>query len=108
MLKLLIPEVKDIYSQENFKRIQNFAVEHNILKAQWFFIEAEFTAAVTAQRFKHTLSFIPLDILQTYKTGAGSVTWEYDLFDRSFFYVTTSGACKVRAFLGRYQERSDF
>lgn len=107
MINLLVKETFDPIDRENMKRIQNeFTSVQVILKGQWKFFEITFTGAVTNFKQKHLLDFVPKDIIQTSKTGAGSLTWNYTLFDRTNLDITTTGACIVRAFVGSYLEGS--
>lgn len=107
MINLLVQNTVDEITRENMRRIQNeFTSEQVILKGQWKFFELTFTAAVTNFKQKHLLNFVPKDIIQTSKIGAGSITWNYTLFDRTNLDITTSGACVVRAFVGSYLEGS--
>lgn len=103
MINLLVNEVSDSILRENMKRLQQeLGIDQILLLCGWRFVTLTFTAAVTNFKYPHLLSFVPKDILQTSLTGAGSLTWNYDLFDRTNLNITTTGACVVRAFIGRY------
>lgn len=107
MISLLVKETDDPVVRENMKRIQKELTETQIiLKGQWKFFELTFTGAVTNYKYPHFLNFVPKDIIQTSKTGAGSITWNYTLFDFNNLDITTTGACVVRAFVGSYLEGS--
>lgn len=105
-MKLLTSEVQDPIVQENFKRIERAFETQKMLKGAWQFFDLSFDAAVSSKPFAHGFKFIPKDVMQTYVSGAGTVTWEFDKFDQNFIYVTTTGPVKVRAFIGLYNERS--
>lgn len=105
MIKLLVKEIEDERSRENFKRLQKeLTVDQVILKGQWKFFEIVFDGAVTNFKVKHLLNFVPKDVIQTSLIGAGALTWNYTLFDRVNLDITTTGACTVRAFVGAYLE----
>lgn len=105
MIKLLVKETKDEVARENMKRLQKELTEDQIiLRGQWKFFELTFTGAVTNFKYPHKFNFVPTDIIQTSLIGAGSLTWNYVLFDRTNLDITTTGACVVRAFIGRYEE----
>lgn len=107
MINLLVKETEDKITRENMKRIQNELTSVQVmLKGQWFFLELTFTAAVTNFKYPHKLTFVPTDIIQTSLIGAGALTWNYSLFDRTNLDITTTGACVVRAFVGAYTEGS--
>lgn len=65
-------------------------------------VRITFLSAVTNFAYPHGLGFKPLDLIQTSLTGGGAITWHYDRFDKSFLYLTTTGPCVVRAFVGTY------
>ncbi len=105
MIRLLVQETKDEIQRENMRRLQEeFTLNQVILKGGWRFITLKFDAAVTNFKYKHLLSFVPHDIIQTSLIGAGALTWNYSLFDRTNLDITTTGACTVRAFIGSYLE----
>jgi hypothetical protein len=106
-MKLLTAEIEDPNVQENFKRIERAFEDQKMLKGSWQFFDLSFDQAIIKKPFAHNFKFIPKDVIQTYISGTGIVTWEYDSFDRNSIYVTTSGPVKVRAFVGLYNERSE-
>jgi hypothetical protein len=104
MPKLLTAEVQDPYAQENFKRLNALLESAAILKGEFRFFELTFNAAVTNQVFKHRLGFLPKDIIQTAVTEGVTVTWHYASFTATDVVLTTSGACTIRVYIGRYEE----
>lgn len=104
MINLRLEEITDPLIRDNFLRLDRALKEFTFLKGNWRFVEIEFAGAVTNYKFPHGLNFMPRDVLQTSKTGAGSLTWNYDSFDRTNLDITTTGACTVRAFVGSYRE----
>jgi hypothetical protein len=101
---LFLSEIKDEYSQENFKRIREFFREQSILRGEWEHMEISIPSMVTNFKYPHKLGFLPKDILQTSLIGE-SIIWNYDRFDSTYLDITTGGACTVRAFVGRYDSR---
>jgi hypothetical protein len=61
-----------------------------------------FEGAVTQMKVPHGLAFSPLDCVLLRKTGAGSLTIHYDLFDNVNVVLSTTGPCVVRLLLGTY------
>jgi hypothetical protein len=104
--EFIYKDIHDRFIRENWKRLNLFLQEVTILKGQFEFFELTFDAAVTNDRVGHGLGFEPLDVIQTSITGAGAITFNYSLFDGEFIDVTTTGACVVRCFIGRYEEES--
>jgi hypothetical protein len=102
--KLLTSEVKDEYARENFKRLNALLEESPLLKGEFKFFELVLTGAVTNLSLKHNLGFQPKDILQTSVTEGVTVTWKYASFTPTDVVLTTSAACTIRVFIGRYEE----
>jgi hypothetical protein len=101
---IILKDVQDIYVRENFFRLDKFLKKYPLFRAELYFFELTFVAAVTNERRPHGLTFKPLDIIQTSLIGSGSLTWNYDRFDLKNLDVTTTGPCTVRAFIGAYRE----
>lgn len=97
-------DIKDQYTRETFKRLQDFLENFQLFKGNFKFFEFPFDKAVTDQIVPHGLKFIPTDIIETSQKGPGVLTWDFDKFDRDNLVVTTTGACTVRAFVGAYRE----
>lgn len=103
---LILKDIKDEYVRENFFRIQEFILNFALFRGEWTFFTYEFTAAVTDTKIPHGLTFKPTDVIQTSLTGSGVLTWNYDKFTDKLLYVTTTGPCTVRAFIGAYREEA--
>lgn len=101
-----VNRIEDEYVRENFERLSNFLLNDGLLRGEWKFFTITFTAAVTNLKYPHHLGFLPKDILQTSKTGAGSITFNYDLFTATNLDITTTGACVVRFFAGSYKDEA--
>lgn len=100
----IFKDIKDEYTRESFKRLQDFLADFPFFRGNFKFFELTFTSAVTDLKVAHGLKFVPTDVIQTSSKGAGILTWVYDSFDRENLVVTTTGACIVRAFVGAYRE----
>jgi len=101
-LNLLLDFIKDESTQQALENLQDYLDVQAFIKPEWQFFERDFAAAVTNERIKHTLGGLPKDIILTSKIGAGSVTFEYEDFTKDFIIVSTSGAAKIRFFVGTY------
>jgi hypothetical protein len=100
---LNLTQIGDRYVRDAFEGIQKF-IRANMQPSSFKHFEIEFEGAVTNFTYPHGLGVIPTDVIQTSKTGAGAVTWNYELFDRENLNITTTGACTVRAYIGSHQE----
>jgi len=101
---LILKDISDQYVRENFFRLNRFIQAFPLFKGQFKFFELTFDRALTSQNVLHGLGFKPTDVLQSSAIGPGSLTWEYESFDDKNLVVTTTGACKIRAFIGAYRE----
>lgn len=96
-----VKDVGDKLLQDNFDAIRAFINRSIVLSTYWKMFDISYAAAVTADIRPHGLDFIPTDIIQTYKTGAGSITFNYDSFTSTNMSITTTGACRVRFLIGK-------
>lgn len=98
---LLIKEINDTYTQNNFKNLREYFNKQNQL-LNFNFVEFNFPAAVANQKVAHGLGLIPQDVIVTRITGAGTATLNWSLFDSSNLDITTTDACRIRVFVGSY------
>ena len=103
-LEINVPEVQDPVAKENFNRVREYIQEDVFDRFEGKHFEIDLGGAVTNWTYPHHLGFQPKDIIQTSLTGAGALTWNYDSFTREYLNITTTAACTVRAFIGRYEE----
>lgn len=104
--EFILKDVEDPYIRENFKRLANFMQKFPFFRGEWEFFTIDIGVAVTNLKLAHGLGFKPLDVIQTAKTGAGDITFNFDLFSDTELDITTTGACSVRCFIGAYKEES--
>lgn len=97
------PDLNELIRQ-NFIKLQSLIAEDPFLSGSFKHTEIILTKAVTNYKFAHNLNFIPRDIIQTFLTEGVTLTWKYDHFDRTNILFTTSAACTVRFFVGRYEK----
>ncbi len=102
-LSLTLRLIENEYIRENFRKILEFFRNEPGLFGFRLVTITE-TGAVTNKKIPHGLGFLPQDVIQTQKTGAGDITWNHDSFDAQYLDITTTGACQVRALVGTYQE----
>lgn len=104
--KLILKEITDKYVQENFRRIENEIRGDALSKGAFLFFTHTFKRAETKLKIPHNLGFQPSDVLQlsVSKPDTATVTWHYDSFDKTNIVVSSSAACTVRAYVGRYGE----
>lgn len=101
---LAVNEIKDPFVQENFKKLDEFFRANPLLNGDFKHFEIILDDAVADYNFKHNLNFVPKDLIQTFLTDGITLTWNFDDFTNTDISFTTSGACTVRFFLGRYRK----
>ncbi len=78
-----------------------FQAQNQLLNFNFF--EIVLTAAQTNQgQLAHNLGFIPKDVIVTQITGSGTFNFLFGQFDATNIYYTSTGACRVRFFVGTY------
>ena len=97
-----LEQIEDPNLRDSLQWIVDYLLTLDLLGSNFKFFELTFTKAETALAVPHKLGFQPIDILQTSLTGAGVPTFVYNSFTDKNFVITTTGACVVRFFAGRY------
>ncbi len=103
-MKLFLNNIEDTTVRDNFQSIEKAINDEPILRMKGKFFEITVESAVTNLRYTHRLGFQPKDVITTQVSDNESVIWNFDLFTKDFLDLTTSGACTIRAFIGRYEE----
>lgn len=101
--KMLRVQIDDMYVQENFKRIGDFARDDAITRSNFKFLSIEIPGVVTNFRPKHYLNFKPLDVIMLSNSTNATVVFNYSLFDDTYLDITSSGPTTLRLLLGRYE-----
>lgn len=98
---LLVKEMADLYVKENFQSLASYFAANN----QFFgfkFIEVVTTSAKANVPVAHNLGYIPQDVVITHCSGSGVVTINWGSFTSSQIFISTTGPCRVRLFVGSY------
>ena len=104
-LTLSTDQITDYYVRENFKNLKEFINIERQLNGFMFF-EYTFTTNGTIEK-THSLGFVPKDVIETSKTGTGTVVYNYTSFSKDVFNFTVAAATEadpvtVRFFSGTY------
>lgn len=75
-------------------------------KGEWSFFSITVNSAVTNLAYAHNLKFIPKDVIELSVSNSKVVTWAYASFTRTNIVLSTTGACVIRAYIGRHREGS--
>ncbi len=71
--------IQDEYMRRNMQNLHDYFKDENQLLG-FKFLELSFSVAGTGVKRAHGLKTAPLDVIVTRITGAGAVTFRYDLF----------------------------
>lgn len=104
-LKIILSEVTDIFSQENFRQLLASWNSNPLALGNWVLREYSFTNNVSLRAIPHGLSFTPKDIIITSGYGTGNFTVSYGQTDSTYIYVNTTGTSasdpyRVRLLIG--------
>lgn len=98
---LIVKEIKDPYIQKNFQKLTDYFGKQNQLQ-DFAFLEIVSDKAVDSLKVAHALGFVPKDLLVSKLTGPGAVTVEYPDWDEDFIFLSSTGAFRLRCFVGTY------
>lgn len=99
-MKLNLNQIDNLETRENFKKLSDEFESNPIFNTNWKLFDIEFTASSTKTIY-HKLGYRPIDLIETFKTGAGAITYNYDSFDSETISVTSTGVARVRFIIGR-------
>ena len=105
-IQLKIDAVKDPVVREALQIIRESLNKIPLLRGEFEHFALSFEEAITGHTFNHNLGFQPKDVVQTFLTGTGQVTWNYADFTKTKLSITVTGPCTVRAFIGAYKEQT--
>lgn len=98
---LTTKEITDQYVKQNFDTLNKyFSAQNQFLNFRFF--EQVFSGSVSGFILAHGLGFTPQDIVLTKLIGPGAVTFNHGAFTTSNISLSTSGACRVRFYVGTY------
>jgi hypothetical protein len=100
----LVLDIDDPIIRENFFRLMRYVQAQSILRGNFSFFEIEIPAATSKFTLKHSLGFIPLDVIVLSVHGNFNFYFRHQEFDRNNLYVTAAGPVKIRFLAGLYSE----
>jgi len=98
-----LEQIDDENVQQAFQWVLDFLKAQEFLKGQFRLIDFTFTKN-GAVEIPHQLGFQPLDVIQTYRSGAGTITYNFDEFTKTNVKVTIASVTdqlRVRFLVGR-------
>lgn len=109
MLKFFIAEILDRFTQENFRKLDDYIRGDPFRKGQFRFYERYLSAGTAAYpatvSFTHQQATPVKDVIMlSVSPDTVTVTPKYDSFSRTHVSFEVSAACTIRAYVGRYGE----
>jgi hypothetical protein len=99
-------KIQDIYVRKNFKNLNDYFSTQNQLYDFKFF-DIEFFRASDNQKVEHGLGYVPQDVIVTKITGDGIVSFNHGLFDSKYINLSSTGAARIRFFVGSYWQSTN-
>lgn len=87
--------------KENFETINEFVNATPLLAGQFKSFEIDVTNTSSTIKFRHEMSFKPMDVFVSWVNPSSTIVIKYDLIDEEFLAFTSSAACKLRLIAGR-------
>lgn len=105
-IDLILKEIEDKYTREDFFRIKNFIDQEVMLSGNFKFHEALFETAVNGDvNFAHNLDFVPTDVIVLSVIGDQNVYFKMDEATRDNLVLSVRGPAKIRFLAGSYSDR---
>lgn len=95
-------EVKDQYTQDNFKRISDYHFENAMTRCNFSFLEIPVLPQSSNFKWPHGLKFVPMDVIIIHNSSNSNIVFNYDKFDAINLDITSSAETKLRLLVGRY------
>ena len=105
MLDLILKDIEDIYSRENFFRLRKFIAQQVLFDGDFTLFDITIPAKDAKFKIKHGLTFIPADIIILSTEGDYNFYFRYQDFDRDNIYVTANGPVRVRFLAGKLKDQ---
>lgn len=105
MIDLILKDIEDIYSRENFFRLRNFIAAQVIFDGDFKLFDITIPAKSAKFKVKHGLTFIPADIITLAIEGDYNFYFRYQDFDRDNMYITANGPVRVRFLAGKLKDQ---
>ena len=99
-LNLLLDQIEDEISRENFQKLQEVFSDNPWLDGSWKHYDVTIDKPSANYKFKHNLNFVPTDAIITNVSAGATVTFNYENFDITNIELDISAACKIRFLLG--------
>ena len=105
MIDLILKDVQDEYSQENFFRLKNFIDAQVLFEGDFKLFDLTIPKKETLFKVLHGLSFTPSDIIPLSANGDLNYYFQFQKFDKQYMYITTNGPVRIRFLAGKLKDQ---
>ncbi len=103
-LELILKDIQDLWTRENFFRIKKFTDASPIIGAGLQLFDITVPKKDAKFIVKHGLSFIPADVIHLFTDGDYNFAFLYSEFDRDNIYINAHGPVRIRFLAGKFQD----
>jgi len=86
-----LQNIDDINTRQAFQYTRDYLDSIPFIKGNFVLFDMQFKSDIVQQLIPHNLGILPLDVIQTYLTGTGSISFVYNKFTDTNLAITTSG-----------------
>lgn len=104
-LDLILKDIQDEWTRENFFRLSKFIEAQPIFEGDFKLFDIVIPAKSQNFKVAHGLTFIPADIIPLSVTGDFNFYFKYQNFDREFMYLVANGPVRIRFLAGKLKDR---
>jgi hypothetical protein len=104
-LELLLKDLEDEISQENFFRIKEFIDSQVLFDGDFKLFDIQIPVQSASFKILHGLTFIPQDIILLSIVGDHNFYFRYQFFDKTSIYVSTNGPTRLRFLAGKFRDK---
>ncbi len=106
MIDLVLKDIEDPYSRENFFRLKNFLNSQVLFEGDFKLFDVSIPTKSNLFKLAHGLSFIPVDVIALSASGNLNYFFRYQEFTKEFIYITTDGPVRLRFLAGKLRDRA--
>ena len=105
MIELILKDIEDPVSRENFARLSNFINRQVWFEGDFQLFDITIPSENPNFKIKHGLTFIPADIIPVAVEGNYNYYFKYINFDKEYMYVATEGPVRIRFLAGKLRDQ---
>lgn len=105
MLDLILKDIADVYSRENFFRLRKFFGEQPLFDGDFKFFDITIPSKNLNYVVPHGLTFTPADIIPLAASGNMNYYFKYQYFDKTNIVISANGPVRLRFLAGKLKDQ---